>query len=46
MKKVEKMKRTMAETLNLDNQDPFYEVEPNIIHEEPSQVDLYDIDEE
>ena len=46
MKKVEKMKRAMAETLNLDNQDPFYEVEPNIIHEEPSQVDLYDIDEE
>ena len=46
MKKVEKMKRAMAETLNLDNQDPFYEVESDTIEEEPSQVDLYDIDEE
>ena len=46
MKKVEKMKRAMAETLNLDNQDPFYEVESDRIDEEPSQVDLYDIDEE
>ncbi len=46
MKRVEKMKRAMAETLNLDNQDPFYEVESDRIDEEPSQVDLYDIDEE
>ena len=46
MKKLEKMKRAITQTLSSDNEELFYDIKPHEKEEENLQVDLYDIDDE